>query len=72
MQCFDLVDKDLLSKSDPIVIVQERKKPQDPWTFIGRTELLKNNASPAFQDKITLVCVSGHCSVTCLLVCSCE
>jgi hypothetical protein len=60
LQCFDLVDKDWLSKSDPIVILQEKKKPQDPWTFIGRTEMLKDNTSPAFQDKITLVGVFSN------------
>jgi hypothetical protein len=50
-----LVDKDWLSKSDPIVILQEKKKPQDPWTFIGRTELIKDSTSPAFKEKISLV-----------------
>ncbi len=55
-QCFDLVDKDLLSKSDPIVILQEKKKPEDPWTFVGRTEYIKDNQNPSFDEKITLVC----------------
>jgi hypothetical protein len=44
-----------MSKSDPIIILQEKKKPQDPWTFIGRTEMLKDNPNPAFEEKITLV-----------------
>ena len=55
MQCFDLVDKDWMSKSDPIVILQEKKKLTDPWTFIGRTEFLRDSTSPAFQEKISLV-----------------
>ncbi len=54
-QCFDLVDKDWLSKSDPIVILQEKKKPEDPWTFVGRTEMIKDNHNPSFNEKITLV-----------------
>ena len=54
-QCFDLVDKDWLSKSDPIVILLEKKSPSDEWTFIGRTEPLKNNLNPSFNEKITLV-----------------
>jgi hypothetical protein len=53
-----LVDKDWLSKSDPIVILQEKKKPEDPWTFIGRTELIRGNQNPDFQEKIVLVCTS--------------
>ena len=55
LQCFDLVDKDWMSKSDPIVVLQERKRPEDPWTFVGRTELIKDNQNPVFKEKITLV-----------------
>jgi hypothetical protein len=55
VQCFDLVDKDWLSKSDPIIIVQERKRPEDQWVFIGRTEYIKDNQNPVFRDKIILV-----------------
>jgi hypothetical protein len=54
-QCFDLVDKDWLSKSDPVVIVQESKKPEGPWTLVGRTELIKDNQNPVFTEKIMMV-----------------
>jgi hypothetical protein len=54
-QCFDLVDKDWFSKSDPIVILYEKKALSDEWTFIGRTEPLKNDLNPSFSRKITLV-----------------
>ena len=55
MQCFDLVDKDWLSKSDPIVVVQEKKRPEDQWTLIGRTEMIKDNQNPEFKQKVILV-----------------
>jgi hypothetical protein len=50
-----LIDKDWLSKSDPIVIVQMKEKPQDPWTFVDRTEMMKDCTTPAFKDKLFLV-----------------
>ena len=55
LQCFNLVDKDWLSKSDPIVILQERKRPEDPWAFVGRTEMIKDCLSPVFKEKIVMV-----------------
>lgn len=54
------MDKDWLSKSDPIIILLERKKQSDEWTFIGRTELLKDNQNPSFNEKITLVSLWDH------------
>ncbi len=48
-----------LAKCDPIVILQEKKEPEDPWTFIGRTELVKDERSPSYKEKISLVSEIG-------------
>ena len=50
------MNKDWLSKSDPIVVLMEKKSRDQPgWTFIGRTEPVKNDLNPSFHEKIFIV-----------------
>ena len=54
MQCNNLVNKDLLSKSDPIVIVDLVEVKSGKICRLGQTEWIKDNLNPVFQDKIEL------------------
>jgi hypothetical protein len=51
--CVDLPSADLLSKSDPMVVVS-LKEDSGTWREIGRTEGVDNNNSPTFLKKIQL------------------
>ena len=42
-------------KSDPLIVVFEKKGLQTGWSFVGRTELIKNELEPEFKRKIDVV-----------------
>lgn len=44
-----LKDLDVFSKSDPYVKVYFKKAPNQPWTFLGKTETVDNCLNPNFQ-----------------------
>ena len=46
---------DLMSKSDPYVIVYQRFSRGDKWEEVGRTETIQNNSSPDFTTTISVV-----------------
>lgn len=48
ISCRNLVDLDLLSKSDPEVHVFIRDSKQRGYTFVGKTEMILNNLNPDF------------------------
>ena len=54
MQCNNLVNKDLLGKSDPIVIVDITDVKSGVTTRAGMTECIKNNLNPVFEKKIDI------------------
>ena len=54
--CRDLLNKDVLSKSDPMVVVyiEVRSEKSKTWQEAGRTEVVQNNLNPDFTKAITL------------------
>eukprot|EP00004_Rigifila_ramosa_P020703 TRINITY_DN540_c0_g1_i1.p1 TRINITY_DN540_c0_g1~~TRINITY_DN540_c0_g1_i1.p1 ORF type:complete len:566 (-),score=171.68 TRINITY_DN540_c0_g1_i1:15-1691(-) len=50
--CRELVNMDLMSKSDPMIVVS-LKDAKDKWQEIGRTEMIKDNLNPVFQRQVT-------------------
>lgn len=52
----DIVDLDLLSRSDPFVVVYQRFEDGDdvsPWREMGRTETIMNTRNPKFKKTVT-------------------
>jgi hypothetical protein len=54
VQCNKLVNKDLLSKSDPVVLVDLIEMKSGVVVRLGTTEMIKNNVNPVFQTKIEM------------------
>lgn len=52
--CKKLKDLDLLSKSDPQIVVFIKQGNQTQWVKVGETEVMKNNLNPEFKTAITL------------------
>ena len=55
LQCSDLARKHWMLKSDPLIVVFEKKGLETGWSFVGRTELIKNELEPEFKTKIDVV-----------------
>lgn len=61
MRCLSLASKDMLSNSDPFVVVYSREvmaahsKTFPPWTEIHRTKTMKNNPNPQFTASVKLL-----------------
>jgi hypothetical protein len=53
ISCKKLIRGDLLSKSDPMVVVYTQNQ-QYVWTEYGRTEHIKNNQSPQFTKAVEI------------------
>ena len=49
IRCRNLIDADFLSKSDPMVVVEQRVGAS--WLELGRTEVVWDNLNPEFQKK---------------------
>jgi hypothetical protein len=54
LACRNLVDLDLLSKSDPIIHVFLRDSKNKNYTLIGKTEMILNNLNPDFTKTFTI------------------
>ena len=54
LQCNNLVNKDLIGKSDPVVLVDLIEMKSGVVGRLGKTEWIKNNLNPVFQTKIDL------------------
>eukprot|EP00240_Pyramimonas_obovata_P000816 CAMPEP_0118955512 /NCGR_PEP_ID=MMETSP1169-20130426/60090_1 /TAXON_ID=36882 /ORGANISM="Pyramimonas obovata, Strain CCMP722" /LENGTH=535 /DNA_ID=CAMNT_0006903381 /DNA_START=178 /DNA_END=1782 /DNA_ORIENTATION=+ len=55
LECNGLKNKDILSKSDPVVYLYERRaghRGESSWTRLGSTEVVKNNLNPKFSTAI--------------------
>jgi len=52
ISCNGLMDKDLLSKSDPLCAIYEERN--NRWQEIGRTERILNNLNPHFTKSIII------------------
>ncbi|BHF72084.1 Copine-9 [Sparganum proliferum] len=50
----NLSDTDVLSKSDPLVVVYELSAASEKWHEIFRTETIQNNLNPDFTKKLML------------------
>ncbi|CAH8573025.1 unnamed protein product [Dicrocoelium dendriticum] len=53
IMCRNLCDTDILSKSDPLVVVFE-KSSITSWKEVGRTEVIQNTLNPDFVKKVIL------------------
>lgn len=63
LQCFNLANMDILSKSDPFVVVYHRYEDTDvptPWVEAGRTETIWNEQNPRFQKRIEMAYMFNH------------
>ncbi len=54
ISCRKLKDLDIISKTDPQVIVSMKDPKQKAYTMIGKTEQLHNNLNPDFTKPFTL------------------
>ncbi|TNN07478.1 Copine-8 isoform 1 [Schistosoma japonicum] len=52
--CRNLCDTDVLSKSDPLVVVFEKSFPDNQWVELDRTEIIQNNLNPDFAKKVVM------------------
>ena len=52
VRCKNLVDADYLSKSDPMVVVEQQVS--GGWHELGRTEVIWDNLEPEFQKKFVI------------------
>lgn len=50
--CENLKDKDLMSKSDPVVILRSKPTHNSVWKLEGTTEVISNNLNPEFKTPI--------------------
>ena len=51
--CRNLKDKDVFSKSDPLLILKKQIN-QNQWVEIGQTEMVKNNLNPDFAKSFKI------------------
>ncbi|TNV80072.1 hypothetical protein FGO68_gene6821 [Halteria grandinella] len=49
ISCRNLKDVDIISVSDPQVIIYTRANPRDGWMKLDQTEVMKNNLNPNFE-----------------------
>ncbi|CAL8114916.1 unnamed protein product [Orchesella dallaii] len=54
ISCRNLLDKDILSKSDPMCVVYHKPRGTDHWVELLRTETIKDTLNPDFERKITM------------------
>lgn len=54
LSCRNLLNTDLLSKSDPYCVVSMREPWQDQYYEIGRTETINDTLNPQWIKKIIL------------------
>ena len=50
IRCQDLVDRDFISKSDPVAIIFGKSKNQKKWKELWRSEMILNNVNPAWKS----------------------
>jgi len=54
LKCRKLKDLDVMSKSDPKVIVYMKTNNSAPWEKIGQTEVLNDNLNPDFKTSFEI------------------
>lgn len=54
IECRDLPSKDLVSKSDPMVVVERFNQISKAWEHVGQTEFIDNQENPKFQTQVTV------------------
>jgi hypothetical protein len=54
IECRDLLDIELISKSDPYAVLYLRGEKEKNWRRIGRTETQKDNLDPQFDTEFKL------------------
>ena len=54
VECQDLIDADILSKSDPMCVLFAKEFTSDRYTEIGRSETIQNNLNPKFVKRFVL------------------
>ncbi|XP_071823633.1 copine-3-like isoform X6 [Apostichopus japonicus] len=54
LSCKNLMDKDIASKSDPLVVVMIYDQMTKKWTEVDRTERIKNNQNPTFTKGVIM------------------
>ena len=54
ISCTNLRDEDMLSKSDPVCVLFERRTAGGAWTEVGRTETIQDSHHPKWLKKFVL------------------
>jgi len=55
MWCENLMDADILSKSDPVCVVHIKdSKAHKQWVTVGKTEIIKDSLNPRWQKKFIM------------------
>lgn len=52
IRCANLINADFMSKSDPMVVLEQKQ--DTGWLELGRTETVWDNLNPEFQKKFSL------------------
>ena len=54
IRCSDLLDLDIMSKSDPMCVVFQKASNPSQWHEIGRTEMISDTLNPQWAKKFIL------------------
>lgn len=54
LSCRNLINADIITKSDPYCTVGMREPWQDQWSEIARTEIIKDSLNPQWCKKLIL------------------
>jgi Ca2+-dependent lipid-binding protein len=54
VECSNLIDADILSKSDPMCVLFMKELLSDHYYEVGRTETIDNNLNPKFAHRFVV------------------
>ena len=54
IKCKELVDLDVIGKSDPFAILYVKAENDKKWQKLGKTEVIENNLNPIFVKSFTI------------------
>lgn len=53
-QCRNLVNLDIGSLTDPVIVVQIREENEPAWSLVGETETQQNTLNPNFTETLNI------------------
>lgn len=61
ISCRNLINSDVLSKSDPFCLISCKEPWQDQYYEIARTEVIQDSLNPQWVKKVVLAYNFGNC-----------